>query len=442
MEVPFFVNGGNRGICYAEALCMDYAFAGFAFATSAYTVFGHWRGRSLEPLEEYSLQAATERFRTTVDDDGSEINDLRCDDKDEFEQALDRFISSEEEAFGRESGDGGSEDCEDTAGEDGGNEGGEDTAGEDGGSEDREDTGRSPEGGDGAEAADACPEPLTSPDQLTGLRSVKEKLEVYGKMVRFNRMRRDNGLPAAGTPLHAMFLGSPGTGKTTVAGMMGRMLAGAGMLSKGHVVVRERSTLVGIYYGTAESNTREAIEEAQGGILLIDEAYQLCQPDDGKDPGRFVIETLMTALADESRRDWMLILAGYPDEMRRMFGMNPGLRSRIPESNIYTFDDFTGPELMEIAGRYLERHRYSLSDAAREALSARLEADASHRDRTFGNARHVVNMIQTEILPAMAVRVTDGGVCDGRALSEIQACDIPVRTEALPRPLPRIGFCA
>lgn len=276
-------------------------------------------------------------------------------------------------------------------------------------------------------------------DHLTGLRSVKEKLSTYERLVRFNKMRADRGLQVSSLPLHAMFLGSPGTGKTTVAKLMGLMLRKAGVLSKGHVVVRDRATLLGQNYNSESEKTLAAIEEAKGGILFIDEAYQLYQHNDPRDPGKFVIETLLTALSDSCNRDWMLILAGYPDEMKRMFEMNPGFKSRIPDSNIYVFDDFTESELMEIAEKYLEGCQYSLSHEAHEALAQRLRTDYSQRGKNFGNARHVVNVIQTEILPAMAVRVTTQGLADEQSLTEIQASDIPLPSySAAPRP--RVGF--
>jgi len=283
--------------------------------------------------------------------------------------------------------------------------------------------------------------PLRALDRLTGLKAVKEKLAAYEKLMLFNKMRLDKGLPTLKLPLHAMFLGSPGTGKTTVAKRMGLMLRRAGVLSKGHVVVKERATLLGQNYSMEETNTLKAIEEAQGGILLIDEAYQLCQPNDPRDPGKFVIETLLTALADESNRDWMLILAGYPDEMKLMFDMNPGFKSRIPESNIYVFDDFSETELMEIAERYLEYNAFSLSSSAREALAQRLGRDYTNRDKTFGNARHVINLIQTEILPTMAVRVVSSPGVDTAGLSEIQACDIPQPSPNCRISRPHIGYC-
>lgn len=219
---------------------------------------------------------------------------------------------------------------------------------------------------------------------------------------------------------------------------MGAMLHRAGLLSKGHVVVRERATLLGRNYNSESENTLEAIEAAQGGILLIDEAYQLYQPDDPRDPGKFVIETLLTALADESRRDWMLVLAGYPDETRRLYEMNPGFRSRIPDSNVYVFDDFTEPELLEIAEKYFSSNMYTLAPDARRALAVRLNADYCARERNFGNARHVINLIQTEIIPAMAVRVTSS--CDGADLTEIQPSDIPMPQARPAETRRRVGF--
>lgn len=294
-------------------------------------------------------------------------------------------------------------------------------------------------------ASDVLPpsEPLLkSMDFLVGLDSVKAKLAEYEKVVRFNSWRTSRQLPVMSMPLHAMFLGSPGTGKTTVAKMMGMMLRRAGLLSQGHVVVRERSMLMGNCYGDQEAKTLEAINEAEGGILLIDEAYQLYQPADPRDPGKLVIETLLTALADEARRNWMLILAGYPDEMRRMFEMNPGLSSRIPESNIYVFDDLDEGQLMQVAERYFDANEYTLSPEAYTALSRRIAVDYARRSRSFGNARYVRNLIQSDIIPAMATRVVNCGISDVRTLTTILPADIPEPVPMIACPRRPIGFVA
>jgi len=226
--------------------------------------------------------------------------------------------------------------------------------------------------------------------------------------------------------MHSMFLGSPGTGKTTVAKIIGKKLHEAGVLSRGHVVIRERSTLLGQYYSSEGENTLKALEEAQGGILFIDEAYQLFQPQDPRDPGRFVIETLMTALADESNRDWMLILAGYTKPMKRMFEINPGLSSRIPESNIILFEDYGVDELMEIARRYFDTNKYRTTEAAETKLKANIANAYAYRNESFGNARYVMNLIQTEIIPAMAMRLNNEADPTAEQLSTIIAEDIPL----------------
>lgn len=411
-EAPLDTIDIYRGACYAELICLDYAVAGFAFSTNGPSDAGLWEGKELECLDYYSLDNVIRRLRekypavTETDDlQDYDFDDNNCNNNSEeldFDRLLDEFIQSQSDS---------------------------DTTDDDSCSQ--------------IQKTDYM-EPL---NQLVGLESVKTKLSTYYKLVRFNQMRQTHDLLATDTPLHAMFLGSPGTGKTTVAKIMGQMLADAGVLSNGHVVVKERATLLGQNYSSESENTLKAIEEAQGGILLIDEAYQLYQPHDPRDPGKFVIETLMTALADTSRRDWMLILSGYSEPTMRMFEINPGLKSRIPESNIYTFSDFSETELMHIANMYFDLHQYVLTDDARDALTRRLKNDYEHRDSNFGNARHVVTLIETEILPAMAVRVIDesAGECPKPyALKEIKACDIPQPTTDVRscRQRQRVGFRA
>ncbi len=429
VKMPFLMENRKSGICYAELVLLDTAIAGFVFNTDASPVAEAWTGKELYILDEYSLEGASTRYKElTSDEDDEETEGLTDDD---FETALQNFISSQIEDT-----ESAAEETEEEDSKDGDN----------GIEEENQTAGVDEEAGETTPLPLEETEPQISPlkaiESLTGLKSVKEKLFAYEKLVMFNKRREEIGMPALSLPLHAMFLGSPGTGKTTVAKRMGLMLRRAGLLSKGHVVVRERASLMGTHYGDQEVKTIEALEEAQGGILLIDEAYQLFQPADPKDPGRIVIESLLTALANESNRDWMLILAGYPDEMMRMFEMNPGLKSRIPDTNIYTFDDFNEAELMEIAERYLEKNQFSLSDEARISLSHRLAGDYLHRDKTFGNARHVINMIQTEIIPSMAMRVMADGNCTPENLTQIQPSDIPLFGENIVKKKPRqkIGY--
>ena len=394
VDMPFLVTYDNRGTVYAEALINDTAFAGVVFRTEGEDREGGLSGKDVYILDEYSTEAAANRFHEQTKEEGDFTDE-------DFDRCLDAFIKSEKEALS--------------------------------------------EGENGAESEEIhAEEPAPSFDeelqQLVGLEEVKRKLTAYEKLVSFNILRAGAGLPVTSTPLHAMFLGSPGTGKTTVAKMVGKMLHRVGLLSKGHMVVRERATLSGTHYGDHEDLTRKALEEAKGGILFIDEAYQLFQHNDPKDPGRLVLETLLTALADEDNRDWMLILAGYPDEMLRLFDMNPGLRSRIPEANIYTFADFSEAELMEIADRWFCKNRYHLTTDARTALTARLSSDYSARDKSFGNARHVVNLIETSILPTMASRVMGEDSPAQESLTDILPSDIPAPTAPMQPSRRRIGF--
>lgn len=418
IEMPFFLKCSQRGIGYAELRCLNDPVAGFVFCTDSDEIPLAWDGEDLRCIDEYSLESVVQRYRVSIN---KEENDDANSTDDDLSNALMEFLDSQlgDDATEQENG----ESCDET---------------------EVDHSQNAPEGAASDDASDRDAEQtiMRSLSHLVGLKSVKDKLSTYEKIVKFNKMRVDNNLTVNPLPLHAMFQGSPGTGKTTVAKRMGIMLRRAGVLSRGHVVIKERATLLGPNYSNEETNTINAIEEAQGGILFIDEAYQLYQPDDPRDPGKFVIEALMTALADESRRDWMLILAGYSDEMKRMFEMNPGLRSRIPDSNIYVFDDFTESELMEIAENYLGRNNYVLSSDAHEALSKRLASDYSRRDKNFGNARHVINLIQTEILPRMAVRVVSESDINAEKLSMIQSCDIPAPVGMVQVKRPHIGFRA
>lgn len=385
VDIPFHLSSHFKGVYYVELLCMDFPIAGFTFDTDK-KIKGVWNHEDILPVDDYDYETICCRHNEKLERTSSSDNDK--DDQpltdEDYDALLEAFIAREN-----------SEDFEDS-----------DSPGD-------------PDDCDNANL-------LAELDDLTGLQSVKEKIRVYDSLMRFTMIRAKRGLEMFPTPLHAMFLGSPGTGKTTVAKLMGQLLKRAGILSNGHVIVKERATLIGQYYSSEGEKTLEAIEQAQGGILFIDEAHSLFQPDDPKDPGRFVIESLLTALADQTKDDWMLILAGYPDGMRRLFDINPGFKSRIPDSNIYTFEDFSEEQLMEIAVKYLEKVDFTISTEAKEALRNRLAYDYSHRDRTFGNARHVMNLIQTEILPTMAVRVMKAGLKDTTSLSEILPSDIPM----------------
>lgn len=272
---------------------------------------------------------------------------------------------------------------------------------------------------------DAVMAPMEKLDAMIGLASVKKKLHEFIGLARLNYKRRAAGLPINMLPLHAVFIGNPGTGKTTVAGLIGKIFKDAGLLSKGHVVFEERSTLIGQFYSSESEKTLNALKRAEGGILFIDEAYSLYKAGDPKDPGLNVLETLMTALADKEQRDWMLILAGYPKEMKAMLEANPGFNSRLPESNRYYFDDYSVDELMQIADLYCKKYQYVLSDDARKALYSVVRRAYSVKDDTFGNGRYIENLLTNEVLPALSARVCALPSPTVEDLSTIVRDDIP-----------------
>lgn len=191
------------------------------------------------------------------------------------------------------------------------------------------------------------------------------------------------------------------------------------------MVFEERSTLIGPHYSDEEKKTLDAIERAQGGILFIDEAYNLYKPDDPKDSGRNVLETLLTALSDESKQDWMLLMAGYTEPMLAMLNCNPGLDSRIPPQNRYYFDDYSPDELMEIADLYCRENNYQMTPDARQALKTRVSRDYRMRDETFGNARHVLNLLKKDVLYAMSSRVNKLTSPTQEQLMTIEKEDVP-----------------
>lgn len=209
-----------------------------------------------------------------------------------------------------------------------------------------------------------------------------------------------------------VFTGNPGTGKTTVADFIGEIFHKMGLLEKGHVIRTDRSKLVGKWLGETEQKTEAAIEAAKGGVLFIDEAYSLFTNDkdgDKRDFGNRVIETLLPKLSDDNFGT-IVILAGYPAEMKLLLESNPGLQSRFPFT--FHFEDYSPEELLEIADLTIQREGYEITDSARQTLLELIKKDHRNRDRHFGNARYVNRLISSKILPAMATRLAQSGIYD------------------------------
>ena len=241
-------------------------------------------------------------------------------------------------------------------------------------------------------------------NRMSGLKEVKEKILSRVNFAKLQKLREEAGLPVKRPLLHARFLGNPGTGKTTVARLIGEIYKDMGLLSSGHVVIEERKNFIGRYYDSEGTAVDNALNRAKGGILFIDEAYNLYVENDDKDPGRRVLEYLLTALSDESNNDWMLILAGYPDQMEKMLDSNPGIKSRVDE--VFNFEDFDIDTLTEIAETYCDDNNYELSDEARAMLKGLITRDYNLKDKHFGNGRYVNKLMDRIISTNMATRLS------------------------------------
>jgi stage V sporulation protein K len=190
-----------------------------------------------------------------------------------------------------------------------------------------------------------------------------------------------------------IFKGNPGTGKTTVARILGRAFARMGLLSKGHLVEVERADLVGEYIGHTAQKTREVVKKALGGILFIDEAYSLARGGE-KDFGKEAIDTLVKAMED-NKDDLILILAGYKGEMENFLRSNPGLRSRFPIH--LEFPDYKIEELVEIGDTMLRKREYKLTAGAKAKIREILYEEAERGDLVMGNARFIRNLVEKAI---------------------------------------------
>ena len=240
------------------------------------------------------------------------------------------------------------------------------------------------------ESFDEVMERLTA---LTGLQQVKQQIREHAVYIRFLQLRQKRGFEMdKGIDVHAIFSGNPGTGKTTVARMMGQLYRKMGLLSSGHTVVADRVDLVGEYIGQTAPKTREVIERARGGVLFIDEAYSLARSnDDGKDFGREVIEILVKEMSNGDG-DIAVVVAGYPTEMKRFLDSNTGLKSRFKHH--YEFRDFLPQELSTITDYAAEQLGVKLTVPAKGRVDEVITKAFRSRDKTFGNARYVHNLVE------------------------------------------------
>jgi SpoVK/Ycf46/Vps4 family AAA+-type ATPase len=245
-----------------------------------------------------------------------------------------------------------------------------------------------------AEPEPTLEELLAQLDELCGLDKVKEDVKGLINLVKVRKLRQEAGLPVPPMSLHLVFMGNPGTGKTTVARLLAKIYHVVGVLSKGQLVEVDRSGLVAGFVGQTALKTQEAIDKALGGVLFIDEAYALASQDNANDFGREAIEVLLKGMEDH-RDDLIVIVAGYTDLMGDFIHANPGLESRF--NKYFYFEDYNGGQLAEIFRSVCKKNGYTLDEETDKAAAEAFQVMYDRRDENFGNARDVRNVFETAI---------------------------------------------
>ncbi len=257
-------------------------------------------------------------------------------------------------------------------------------------------------------------------DAMVGLEPVKSEVHRTTNFARMQIMRRQQGLPVVEASLHSVFFGNPGTGKTTVARLMGRIYKSLGLLRRGHVVECDRGRLVAEYVGQTAVRTHAMIDSALDGILFIDEAYSLAGRGE-QDFGNEAIETLLKRMEDDRSR-LVVIVAGYTGPMKQFIGSNPGLQSRF--SNYLNFPDYKPEELLEIFHRMAAQSGLVCAPETEKRVLEICKKLTTNSDEQFGNAREMRNLFEAAVRN-QSTRLVNSGASDRDALTTLLSEDLP-----------------
>ena len=260
-------------------------------------------------------------------------------------------------------------------------------------------------------------------NELVGLKTVKHDVEELIGLAKVRKMREEKGMKAVPMSLHLVFSGNPGTGKTTVARILGKLYKEIGILSTGQMIETDRSGLVAGYVGQTAIKTQKKIQEAMGGILFIDEAYMLNQKDENF--GQEAIDTILKDMEDH-RDEFIVIVAGYTQLMKEFVESNPGLKSRF--NKFFEFPDYTVDELQAIFELQCKKYQYKLTEEADKAVREEIIRLEESKGENFANAREVRNLFE-KIIANQAARVSALEDVDEETLSTITIDDLTDKFE-------------